>query len=119
MAEKQSLLQLLFSPHGRLNRLQYFLIWLGIFVSFWVIIALMWGTAVIFGGEGGDMNNFVWGTLGILLLVYMVLVTYIGIVTAIKRLRDIGWSPWLVLLFLVPIVNLILGLLLLVMPSKE
>ncbi len=37
----------------------------------------------------------------------------------IPRFRSIGWSPWLVLLFLIPFVNCIIQLLLLFIPSKK
>jgi len=37
----------------------------------------------------------------------------------IPRFRSIGWSPWLVILFLIPIVNLGVQLLLLFTPAKE
>jgi uncharacterized membrane protein YhaH (DUF805 family) len=37
----------------------------------------------------------------------------------VPRIRNIGWSPWLLLLFLVPIVNLIMQLLLFFTPSKS
>lgn len=35
-----------------------------------------------------------------------------------RRLRDVEWSPWLVLVFLVPLVNLIFLLVLFFVPSK-
>jgi uncharacterized membrane protein YhaH (DUF805 family) len=37
----------------------------------------------------------------------------------IPRFRSIGWSPWLVLLFIVPIVNFVIQLVLFFMPAKE
>jgi hypothetical protein len=37
----------------------------------------------------------------------------------IPRFRSIGWSPWLVLLFLIPFVNFVVQLLLLFTPSKQ
>jgi len=37
----------------------------------------------------------------------------------IPRIRSIGWSPWLVLLFLIPLVNFVVQLLLLFTPPRE
>jgi uncharacterized membrane protein YhaH (DUF805 family) len=36
----------------------------------------------------------------------------------IPRCRSMQWSPWLVLLFLVPVVNVVMQLLLLIVPPK-
>ena len=53
----------------------------------------------------------------ILLFILGIVHLIICIRVVIQRCRDIGWTPWLVLLFLVPIVNLILALCLLFWPS--
>ena len=37
----------------------------------------------------------------------------------IPRLRSIGWSPWLLLLFIVPGANVVLQILLFCMPMRE
>ncbi len=37
----------------------------------------------------------------------------------IPRFRSIGWSPWLALLFLVPLVNLVVQLLLFFVPARD
>lgn len=36
----------------------------------------------------------------------------------VPRIRSIGWSPWLLLLLLVPVVNLVFQVLLFVMPPQ-
>jgi uncharacterized membrane protein YhaH (DUF805 family) len=37
----------------------------------------------------------------------------------IPRLRHIGWSPWMVFIFLVPLLNLVFQILLLVVPGSR
>lgn len=43
----------------------------------------------------------------------------VGVLLTLKRLRSIGLSPWLVLIFFVPVVKLFFFLLLSVLPSRE
>lgn len=42
---------------------------------------------------------------------------YAGVVMTLRRLRDLGWRPWLVFLFFVPFVNLLFFLLLCLQPA--
>ncbi len=49
----------------------------------------------------------------------IVLWIWIGIVSAIKRIRDVGWSQYTLVLFIVPIVNIVVILLLLYIPLSH
>jgi uncharacterized membrane protein YhaH (DUF805 family) len=42
-----------------------------------------------------------------------------GVVLTLRRLRDIGWRPWWVALFFVPVIKLVFFALLCVLPSRE
>lgn len=53
----------------------------------------------------------------VLLLVATVFI-WLGVALTLRRLRDCGLSPWLVLLFYVPVVNLFFFLLLSLLPSR-
>lgn len=44
---------------------------------------------------------------------------WVGVVLTLRRLRDAGLPPWLVVLFFVPLLNLIFFLLLAVLPGRE
>lgn len=55
------------------------------------------------------------GAIFVLILLFILL--YLSILSTCKRLNDLGKSPWLALLSLIPIVNLVFGLYLLFMPG--
>lgn len=52
--------------------------------------------------------------IGLMFFVYM----YVNLTLSVKRLRDMQFSPWLILLYLVPVVNFILILLMLFIKGK-
>ena len=52
-------------------------------------------------------------------LIALVLGFYVGIVLTIKRLRDLGKTPWLTLLFFVPIISFFFWLYLLLAPGVK
>ena len=86
------------SWQGRLKRWPYFIVLVFVLVAVTVLGA-------IFGGTAGKASAF----LGQLLL----------IPSQIKRIRDIGWNPWILLLSLVPVLGFVLALLLLFFPGKK
>lgn len=56
--------------------------------------------------------------LGMLLLIAScIALAFVMVVITAKRLHDLGWSAWLMLLNLVPVVNTIFSILILVMPG--
>jgi uncharacterized membrane protein YhaH (DUF805 family) len=72
-------------------------------------------------GESTEIDNAPLGRLRF----YATLVTlalpfiWVGVVLTLRRLRDIGWPLWLVVVFFFPFVNLIFFLLLSTAPSRE
>lgn len=79
----------LFSGSGRISRLEYFLIIVGI----WVALAILWAISAVFEAP----------TLLLLLtLVVWLVSTVIAICAGVKRLHDFDQSGWLYLLFLIP-----------------
>ena len=54
----------------------------------------------------------------LVLLAWTLAVMWVQLAAAVKRCRDAGFNPWLVLLFLVPIANFVFGLILLFKPTK-
>ena len=83
---------------GRLGRLQF----LGVLIVVFIAVTIL---GAVFSATMGKVIAF----LGQLSL----------IPSQIKRLRDIGWTPWLVILSFVPVVGFILALLLLFVPGKK
>ena len=86
------------SWNGRLQRMPYLMVLVVIFIAVTVLGA-------VFGGTMGKVIAYA----GQILL----------IPSQIKRMRDIGWNPWFLLLSLVPFVGLILAILLLLVPGKK
>ena len=78
-----SILSLLFSFKGRIDRKLYWLALLGVLLLIWILFGL------------GLRELTVIPLLSILAL-------------QIKRCRDIGWSPWLILISLVPMIVIII-----------
>jgi hypothetical protein len=57
--------------------------------------------------------------LSLTLLAVSLPFVWIGLASTIRRLADAGWTPWLSLLFFVPIVNVVLIAILCAQPSKD
>ena len=56
---------------------------------------------------------------GLLVVAAGIVAIMIGIQISVKRLHDIGWSGWLLLITLVPVVGSIFQLLISVMPGSK
>ena len=83
----------LFSWEGRICRRQYLLV----LILVWIVSVILMNMIVSIGNKG-LIQAFLW------------FICLILIPTQIKRLHDIGWSGWIILLALIPGINLILGL---------
>lgn len=95
-----------FSVDGRIGRMRY-LAW-----SMVLMLACLPAMGISFMLAQASQ------TLGTLLFVACVVtMIFVMIVITAKRLHDLGWSAWLMLLNLVPVVNTIFSILLLVMPG--
>ncbi len=120
-SNKQNLLALLFVPEGKIDRMQFFLMNLWLLVLGILLMFLAGGGIMFSANKGGMASSTVMagGIMGLVMLVFSLLMFYISVVITIKRLRDAGLSPWFVVLYFVPFVNLLLFIYLLIAPSKE
>ena len=90
-----------------LPRLPYFIRWLVYLVVVLVVTALLL-----------PLPKYVGLPAWVPLIIILPLVAARFPCLDIPRLRSMGWSPWLLLLFLVPVANLILQILLFCIPPK-
>jgi uncharacterized membrane protein YhaH (DUF805 family) len=97
----------LFSFRGRIGRVAYFITLLTTSILSCVFAAATEVAAT------APMLLFRFASLLVLLCIW------VWLAAAVKRFHDIGRSGWLVMTFLVPVVNLIVGLILLFMPGKR
>lgn len=96
-----------FTTDGRIGRLRY-LAW---------TMALMLACLPIFGVAAGFFAvSEILG--GLLMAVVGIGVMVAGVMFGVQRLHDIGWSGWLLLLTLVPIVGGVFSLLLFIIPGN-
>ena len=97
-----------FTIDGRIGRLRY-LAW---------SLVLMFATAGVMGvvAIAAGISEVLGGILGIAVLIGMLVVS---VQIGVQRLHDIGWSGWLLLLNIVPIVNSVFWLLMLVVPGSQ
>ena len=96
-----------FSVEGRIGRLRY-LAW---------SLSLMAAAMAVFGvvAIGLQLSEVVGAILGVLALVAMAVVS---VQIGVQRLHDIGWSGWLLLLNLVPVVGSVFSIIMLVAPGS-
>ncbi|WP_407305038.1 DUF805 domain-containing protein [Acinetobacter sp.] len=105
------------SPEGRFGRLSS-IGWYGFvhLITFFATLALSL-TMGIFNlntlSVDNQFVNTITGLAGLGFLVILVLYIYFLIVITIRRLHDLNRSGWLILLFLVPLLNIFMGLYLL------
>ena len=110
-----------FAASGRLGRMRYVVYAFGLTMLSYLAIAVAGGIlAAIMGGfENASANSGATMLLGLLAMVVMLFILVMTVIYAIRRLNDINASGWFVLLFLVPIVNLIMGRLLVFLPGTK
>ena len=96
-----------FTTDGRIGRLRY-LAW---------SMVLMLACLPLFGIAGGFFAaSEILG--GLLMVVVVIAVAVVGIMFGVQRLHDIGWSGWLLLVTLVPIVGGVFSLLMFIIPGS-
>ena len=86
-----------FSFHGRAKRSEY---WAVFFIS---------SIFLLFSSLISDYENFNI-LIFFLVVIFNISAIWLGIATAVRRLRDAGINMWFLLLNLVPIVNVIVGI---------
>lgn len=93
---------------GRLGRMR-FIAW-SLLLMLAMVPAMLFGTLIM-------QSSVMLG--GFLLVVMGLLVSVVAIQFSIKRLHDIGWSGWLLLISLVPVLGGIFQLLILLIPGSN
>ena len=83
--------------------------------QFWMFVLINWLVSLVLGIICG---MFLKEHANIVNVVYSLALLLPSLGIAARRLRDGGFSPWLLLLFLIPIIGWIALLILYIMPSK-
>lgn len=125
--------RLLFSSAGTIDRTRYAAIGIVAFlvkhvldmaVAFAFKVSGFWGYSSLFSywiplGKPLDIRQLSQGDYLFLtaLLALAVPFVWIGVATAVKRLRALDWPMWLVIFFFVPVVNLVFFALLVALPD--
>jgi uncharacterized membrane protein YhaH (DUF805 family) len=95
-----------FSVSGRIGRAR--------FLAWSLVLLLATYGAMLVAAFSLGLSAFVGAPLA---LVVMVATVVVSVQIGVQRLHDIGWSGWLYLLHLVPVVNFVFALLMLVIPG--
>ncbi len=105
-----------FSFSGRIGRLRYLAYSMGLMLLVSIVGSLLIGLTAGFTPQG-DAGP---GPLAVVMMVVVYGFTIVAsVVLAVRRLNDFDASGWLVLLFLVPLVNFILSLVLWFKPGTN
>lgn len=103
----------IYTTEGRLGRLRYLTYSFAISIILNLVVGVSAGVATALPQELGAI------VIMILMIVAYVMAVVTGVFIMIKRFHDLNRSGWLSLLMLIPLVNLIVGLLLLFAPGKS
>jgi len=110
----------IFSFRGRIGRLRYMAYGIGTYLILMVVFMPLMGGTMLMGGAMG-----VPGEAGMSMLVMLAMgVFYIGILLLSiafgkRRLNDLNRSGWWMLVFLVPLVNLLMTIYVLLVPGSK
>ena len=94
--------------NGRIGRMRY--------VAWTMVFSLALLPVMLICALAFKISPWLGGLLGIVALIAAMV---IGIQISVKRLHDIGWSGWLLLIALVPLVGSIFQILIFVMPGSQ
>ncbi|CRM22351.1 DUF805 domain-containing protein [Pseudomonas sp. 58 R 3] len=104
-----------FTIHGRIGRLRY-LAWTLVLTLALLVAGGIISTASFAVATASPTAGTILGVLlGLALFVALV---WVSVQIGVQRLHDLGWSGWLYLLNLVPLVNSVFPILLLVLPGN-
>lgn len=104
-----------FTIHGRIGRLRY-LAWMLVLSVAMLVASGIIATASFAVATASPTLGIILGSL--LGFALFIVLTVVSVQIGVQRLHDLGWSGWLYLLNLVPLVNSIFPLLLLVLPGN-
>ncbi|MED5431067.1 MAG: DUF805 domain-containing protein [Pseudomonadota bacterium] len=110
-----------FAASGRIGRMRYVVYAFGLTMLSYLSIAVVGGimAAILGGFESASANSGATIALGFLAMAVMLFILVMTVIYAIRRLNDFNASGWFVLLFLIPVVNLVMGLVLVFMPGTR
>jgi uncharacterized membrane protein YhaH (DUF805 family) len=101
-------MQTLFSFHGRLNRMKFWLIPIAVDI----VVSVVLGILIVMGGGSlempadGTMPPLGGGIVGsIVAFVVVVAAAWIGLAVGVKRYHDRGKTGWWILIVLVPVIG--------------
>jgi uncharacterized membrane protein YhaH (DUF805 family) len=111
------LLSLLFSPKGKIDRLEF----LGgyLFTIFVPAALLYWGGYLGSSMQHPDGDDLLKLLEACIYLLSVFIFVFVTIVLAIKRLRDMGLTAWLTIFFLVPVVGFFMKIVAISKPGKN
>ncbi|MBJ2218531.1 DUF805 domain-containing protein [Pseudomonas sp. MF7453] len=104
-----------FTVHGRIGRLRYLAWTLALTVALLVATGIISTVGFAVATASPTIAIILGSLLGFALFVALVVVS---VQIGVQRLHDMGWSGWLYLLNLVPVVNSVFPILLLVLPGN-
>lgn len=105
-----------FTIHGRIGRLRYLAWTLALTVAMLVAAGIISTVGFAVATASPTIAIILGSLLGFALFVTLVVVS---VQIGVQRLHDLGWSGWLYLLNLVPLVNSVFPILLLVLPGNS
>ncbi|OPA96307.1 hypothetical protein BFW87_08210 [Pseudomonas fluorescens] len=105
-----------FTIHGRIGRLRY-LAWTLVLTIAMLVAGGILSTAGFAIATASPTLATIFGVLTGLAL--FVAIVWVSVQIGVQRLHDLGWSGWLYLLNLVPLVNSVFPILLLVLPGNS
>lgn len=104
----------LFGVDGRIGRLRYLAWSLAM-----TLVAMIIGGIGMLGAYGLSSNTSLLAVVGgLAAAVAVIAMIVLGIQIGVKRLHDIGWSGWLLLVNLVPVVGSVFSIIMLVVPGS-
>ncbi|HKJ50304.1 MAG TPA: DUF805 domain-containing protein [Gammaproteobacteria bacterium] len=108
----------IFSFSGRIGRMRYLAYGFGLSLLMNVAMIPFIGATALMGGMAGDP-----GSMGMLSIVLLAVIGIVSLVFAVmwlkRRFNDLNRSGWWMLLFFIPVVNLIVGIYLLFFPGTD
>ncbi|MBB4868042.1 uncharacterized membrane protein YhaH (DUF805 family) [Pseudomonas nitritireducens] len=100
-----------FTTDGRIGRVRYLGWSMAMFLVLFAILALVGGAFAL--------SNTLGYLIGAVAVVAFIAYVVVGVMIGVQRLHDIGWSGWLLLLNLVPVVGSVFPLLMLLIPGTS
>lgn len=110
-----------FNYKGRFSRSEFAIIYfgmIGIMIVFWCIFFVLFAviSTILHLEPSPNLLTFlIWAPL----ILYLIFHVYIVIGAGVRRLNDMGWSGWLIILAFLPCTNIIMLILLLATPGKQ